>query len=174
MNADFKAYEVAYQKEKGACVTPQVRMVVARKGNGRHDSLSEGMLTRDEGLVGDRWTRVDDPAAQSQITLMEAAVVVAIAGELVATAGDNFLVDFELGEQALPIGTRLSLGDAVVEVTPEPHHGCRKFSSRFSSQALKWVNDKRHQHRRLRGVHAKVVVDGRVKVGDPLSIIEPA
>ena len=44
-----------------------------------------------------------------------------------ALAGDQLYVDLDISEANLPAGTRLALGSAVIEVTPEPHTGCVKF-----------------------------------------------
>jgi MOSC domain-containing protein YiiM len=170
MSAAFDDFEAAYAEALARRQPGTVRLVVARKGRGRHAILDEGKLTAADGLVGDRWTLKADPDAQSQITVMEAAVVEAIAGELVPKAGDNLLVDFDLSAEALPAGTRLTIGTALVEVTPEPHHGCRKFSARFGSPALKWINAKANAGRRLRGLHVRVVEDGAVKPGDVIAI----
>ena len=52
-----------------------------------------------------------------------------------ALAGDQIYVDLDISEANLPAGTRLSLGSAVIEVTPEPHTGCVKFMSRFGKRA---------------------------------------
>ena len=66
-------------------------------------------------------------------------------------------------------GTQLAVGDAVVEVTPEPHTGCAKFSARFGTEALKFVNKSPGRELRLRGVNARVVTPGAVRAGDTIS-----
>ena len=145
-----------------------VRLVVARLGKGKHRVLPESRLTRDEGLVGDRWSLDSDPERNSQITLMEARVVETLKGFLVPDAGDNLLVDFDLSEGALPDGAKLRIGGALVEVTPEPHTGCAKFRARFGSDALRWINAKERRSARLRGIHVRVLEDGAVKAGDAI------
>jgi MOSC domain-containing protein YiiM len=62
----------------------------------------------------------------------------------------------------------LRLGSAVIEVTPEPHTGCNKFVARFGLDATKFVNSERGRQLRLRGLNAKVVQPGTVRVGDAL------
>ena len=84
-------------------------------------------------------------------------------------AGDQLYVDLDLSVENLPAGTRLAVGDAVVEITPEPHTGCAKFSARFGTDALKFVNKPPGRELRLRGVNARVVTPGTVRPGDAIS-----
>jgi MOSC domain-containing protein YiiM len=86
------------------------------------------------------------------------------------TPGDNVLVDIDLSEDALPIGTRLRLGQALLEVSPEPHTGCDRFSARFGAPALAWINHKARRARRLRGVNCRVVEAGQVALGDAVVV----
>ena len=66
----------------------------------------------------------------------------------------------------MPPGTRLSLGSAVVEITPQPHTGCGKFVARYGLDAMKLVNSAVGRGLNLRGVNARVVQPGTVRVGD--------
>ena len=66
----------------------------------------------------------------------------------------------------LPPGTRLALGSAVIEVTDQPHLGCKKFAARFGLDALKLVNSPIGRQLQLRGVNAKVAQPGMIRVGD--------
>jgi MOSC domain-containing protein YiiM len=83
-------------------------------------------------------------------------------------AGDQLYVDLDLSEPNLPPGTRLELGSAVIEITAQPHLGCKKFSARFGNDALRFVNSPIGRELRLRGANAKVVVPGQIRVGDPI------
>jgi hypothetical protein len=152
-------------------------MIVRRPLPGRREILDEGRLDPVEGLVGDGWRRrgsrstpdgSSDP--DRQITLMNARCVELLAGgrERWALAGDQLFVDLDLSEESLPPGSRLALGTAVIEVTPPPHTGCKKFVERFGAEALKFVNSPEGRRMRLRGLHGKVVQVGRVRVGDPV------
>lgn len=146
----------------------RVRYIVARRARGIHDVLETGEVCPEQGLHGDRWAE-DDKNVEYQLTLMNvhvARLIRAADDQPLHTAGDNFLVDLDLGEEGLPVGTRLRLGEALIEVTPEPHLGCKKFRERFGEGALAWVNDKANRARRLRGVNCKVIEAGMVSVGD--------
>jgi MOSC domain-containing protein YiiM len=86
-----------------------------------------------------------------------------------AEAGDQLFADLDLSEVNLPPGTRLGIGDAVLEVSAEPHLGCGKFIRRFGVDAMKLVNSERGRALRLRGLNARVVEAGEVAIGDPVS-----
>ena len=77
-----------------------------------------------------------------------------------AWAGDQLYVDLDLSTENLPTGARIAVGDAVLEVTAEPHLGCGKFSRRFGVDALKVVNSATGRAMRLRGVNTRVVSPG--------------
>ena len=81
-------------------------------------------------------------------------------------AGDQLYLDLDLSEENLPPGTLLSLGAAVIRVSEQPHTGCRKFVSRFGVDAMKFVNSKLGRRLRLRGLNARVVQPGTVRVGN--------
>ncbi len=66
----------------------------------------------------------------------------------------------------LPPGTRLAIGTAVIEVTAEPHTGCSKFVERFGADAMKFVNSNERRDLHLRGINARVVHPGVLRVGD--------
>jgi MOSC domain-containing protein YiiM len=122
------------------------------------------------GVEGDRWSR-DEGDPEVQVTMMMtrvAELLSARAGLPLHLAGDNLLVDLDLHASSLPAGARLRVGTAVLEVTAEPHLGCKKFRERFGAEALRWVNDKAHRERRLRGVNCRVVVDGEIALGDSI------
>jgi MOSC domain-containing protein YiiM len=83
-----------------------------------------------------------------------------------ALAGDQLYLDLDLSEDNLPPGARLALGAAVLEITAEPHTGCKKFSARFGLDASRFVNSPEGKRLNLRGVNAKVVQAGTIRVGD--------
>ena len=58
------------------------------------------------------------------------------------------------------------LGSAVIEVTDQPHTGCQKFLARFGPDALRFVNSPVGKSLHLRGINARVVRPGVIRVGD--------
>jgi MOSC domain-containing protein YiiM len=83
-----------------------------------------------------------------------------------ALAGDQLYVDFDLSEENIPTGTRLKIGSAIIEVSAEPHSGCKKFSARFGVEAMKFVNSPEGKRLHLRGINTKVIQAGTIRVGD--------
>jgi hypothetical protein len=65
----------------------------------------------------------------------------------------------------LPAGTRLAIGSAIVEVTKQPHNGCKKFVERFGLDAMKFVNSPVGKQYHLRGIYARVVQSGTIRRG---------
>jgi MOSC domain-containing protein YiiM len=150
-----------------------VRGICLRLGGGRHERPERAELTPEQGVVGDRWRLSDDPERLCQVTIMNAAVAERIAhpGTPGDEAGDNLIVDLDLSEAALPVGVRLHVGSALLEVTGEPHLGCQKFKARFGPGALRWVNHQEHREQRLRGANLRVLEAGQVRVGDRVEVV---
>lgn len=152
-----------------------LRMIVRRPDTEAREIVEEGQLDLVHGLVGDNWKSrgsrsTPDGSAnpEMQINVMNARVIelLAQAKDRWALAGDQLFVDFDLSEANVPAGTRLAIGPAVIEVTPPPHTGCKKFSERFGLDAMKFVNSPEGKQLHLRGVNAKIVQPGVVRTGD--------
>ena len=151
----------------------RVQLLVLRKGGGVHETPAEAELSPGEGLHGDRWAD-GKRNPDTQVTLMRKDVADLIRTspeQPLHTPGDNVLVDLDLSEQSLPVGTRLRLGEALLEVSPEPHTGCKLFSERFGAPALAWINHKARRDRRLRGVNCRVIEGGRVRLDDAVTVV---
>ena len=82
-------------------------------------------------------------------------------------AGDQLYVDLDLSGEHLPPGTRLAIGTAVLEVTADPHTGCKKFSARFGLEALMFVNSPEGRALNLRGINTRIVQAGTVASATP-------
>ena len=152
-----------------------LELIVRRPSVGERESLAQGELDVAQGLVGDTWrTRTSRrskdglPHPDMQINIMNARVIALVAQERERwhLAGDQLFVDLDLSGENLPPGTRLAVGTAVIEVTPEPHTGCEKFVSRFGADAMKFVNSPLGRQLNLRGINAKVVQPGVIRVRD--------
>lgn len=153
-------------------------LIVRRPATGIREVIAEGVLDPAHGLVGDNWSTRGDfrkrgapPDPHVQLTLMNAraAALVAETQERWPLAGDQLFVDFDLSAANLPAGTRLGIGSAIVEVSAQPHTGCRKFVERFGLEAMQFVNSPVGRAWNLRGINARVVRAGTIATGDPVT-----
>jgi hypothetical protein len=160
-----------------------LELIARRPAEEQREVLEDGELDLSAGLVGDMWavrpsssTPDGGPNPEAQVTVMNARAAALVAGpdtERWAQAGDQLYVDLDLSHENLPPGTRLAIGDAVLEVMAAPHLGCGKFSRRFGVDALKFVNSKLGRELRLRGVNARVVTPGAIRRGDTVRKLAP-
>jgi MOSC domain-containing protein YiiM len=153
----------------------RLMLIVRRPQIDAREVLQHGELDRVQGLVGDSWSRrsssrsVDGgPHPEMQLNVMSARAIALVAQspDRWHLAGDQLFVDLDLSVVNLPPGTWLTIGEAVIEVTPEPHTGCAKFVSRFGVDAMKFVNSPIGRELSLRGINAKVVQACTIRVGD--------
>lgn len=151
-----------------------LELIVRRPDVGEREVLEECELHPLEGLVGDSWkkrsssrTRDGSPHPDMQLNIMNARAIALVAQDKDRwqLAGDQLFIDIDLSDENLPAGTRLALGSAVIEVTALPHTGCKKFVSRFGLDAMKFVNSPVGKRLHLRGINAKVVQPGVIRVG---------
>ena len=153
----------------------RLAMIVSRPEPGTHVELDSARLTIAEGIPGDYWIRKEGATVDSQITVMQTGIATLIAdGKPLWTFGDNLFVDLDLSFENLPIGSRVGLGTAVLEVTPKLHKGCKKFFGRFGVDALKFVATPEGRARRFRGLYLRVVEEGDVAPGDEMVVLERA
>jgi MOSC domain-containing protein YiiM len=154
----------------------QLEAIVVRPAANERSALRFARLTPEGGIDGDRWVndsyyRTKDGGSdpRSQVSLMNARFLRQIAGDEVAMclAGDNLIVDFDLGAENVPPGTQLSIGDEVViEVNDLPHTGCSKLARRYGDEARAFMNSPKRKELHLRGRYASIVRGGTIKVGD--------
>jgi len=155
-----------------------IALIVRRPRVEERELLDVGQFDVVEGLVGDSWklrssSRTPDrtPHPDMQVNIIGARAIALISPDRSRwqLAGDQLFVDMDLSAENLPPGTRLEIGTAVLEVTDQPHTGCRKFAERFGADALKFVNSTVGRALNLRGINARVVRNGVVRVGDSVS-----
>jgi len=159
-----------------------VHLIVRRPRVNEREVVEEAELDPVNGLVGDSWcfrgsskTPDGGPHPEMQINIMNSRVAALVAQEKDrwSLAGDQFYIDMDLSKQNLPAGSRLAIGSAVLEVTSWPHTGCQKFVSRFGVDAMKFVNSEVGKELCLRGINAKVVQAGTVRLGTTAKKIQP-
>jgi MOSC domain-containing protein YiiM len=159
--------ELAPNRDSGHVV-----LLVARPKSDQRTTPKRALLSAATGMSGDRWREKPEATPKNQITAIQASVAEVIAnGQDLSLFGDNLFLDLDLCEANLPAGTRVSAGEAILQVTPEPHDGCLKFRARFGADALRVVSKRAQTRPNLRGIHLKVVEDGHVCVGDAVRVI---
>ena len=160
-----------------------LKMIVCRPNVEEREVLHESRLDLLEGLAGDNWKvrgswHTPDGSANlyAQITVVNARAIALLAQreERWALAGDQLYVDFDLSEDNIPPGTQLAIGTAIIEVSAQPHSGCKKFSDRFGVEAMKFVNSPEGKRLHLRGINAKVIQAAVIRVGDEVKKIDGA
>jgi hypothetical protein len=149
--------------------------IVVRPAPGDRRTINSAVLTKDGGIEGDRWVRdsyyrLEDGRSdpRNQVSLINARILRQIAGDKdsICLAGDNLVVDFDLSETFLPTGSRLAIGEVVVEFSDLPHTGCAKFEARYGGDARTFINNPRSKELRLRGRFARIITQGTIAVGD--------
>ena len=179
LNGDSSRHLPLVDLESGLRVLPELPkdsgrlvLIVRRPVDGSRETPERIRLTPDEGVPGDSWGRNPKRDLEMQIAVMRRDVAELLAnGQPLTLFGDSLFVDFDLSLGNLPIGSRLRVGEAVVEVTPMPHNGCAKFKGRFGADALFFVNAKPTRHLNLRGIYWTVIEAGEVNVGSPIQVI---
>ena len=153
----------------------RLELIVVRPSDGERVLPESVRVSPESGVEGDKWVNSKghdmpdgQPDPRVQVTLMNARLLRLISGgeERMPLAGDNLVVDLDLSDDNMPPGQRLSVGEAVLEVTEVPHNGCGTFLERYGRDAVKFINSPEGKRLHLRGVHAKVITAGTVRVGD--------
>ncbi|HET6979445.1 MAG TPA: hypothetical protein VFI24_24140 [Pyrinomonadaceae bacterium] len=151
-----------------------LQLIVARPEVDQRAEMDEAELDPLKGMIGDNWSvrgssKTPDGSAhpEMQINIMNVRVTALVAQERErwSLAGDQLYLDMDLSKENLPAGSRIQVGTAVLEVSPLPHTGCHKFVARFGVDAMKFVNSEVGKQLCLRGINAKVIQAGTIKIG---------
>lgn len=152
-----------------------VHLIVRRPRVDHREVVEQAELDPVNGLIGDSWnirpsskTPDHSPHPEMQINIMNSRVAALVAQEKDRwqLAGDQLFIDMDLSKENLPGGTQLAIGTAVLEVSPLPHTGCQKFVARFGLDAMKFVNSRVGKELCLRGINARVIQGGVIRVGE--------
>ncbi|MBL8858124.1 MAG: MOSC domain-containing protein [Planctomycetes bacterium] len=152
-----------------------VRCVVRPRGGERLAPASVEVDV-DRGVIGDRWETDPHRKPGNQLSLINVHVIDSLCGGDEARAhlaGDNLHVDLDLTEANLPVGTTLTIGAVVLEVSSEPHRPCKSFVARFGATGAKKVARANRVGKRGRGVLTRVLRSGTIHVGDVIHVQRP-
>ncbi|MBS0660769.1 MAG: MOSC domain-containing protein [Verrucomicrobia bacterium] len=180
MHLDLATLEQALPQILAAPSDGRIKALFLRPSEGQRSRVESIELNGEDGVVGDNWkhrpgARRPDGSArvETQVTLMNSRVLQLIAGreDRWDLAGDQLIVDLVFRQDELPPGTRLRAGTALLEISEAPHTGCGKFAERYGPDARKFVNTPHGRSLNLRGVNARVVEPGTVRVGDEVTVV---
>jgi MOSC domain-containing protein YiiM len=150
----------------------RLALIVRRLPTGARETPREVRLSVEDGVAGDDWSRRPPRKPEAQLAVMRRDVAELIAnGQPLTLFGDQLFVDLDVSAANLPVGTRLRVGEALVEMTAEPHDGCRKFQQRFGADALRFVQAKQTRDQNRRGVYWRVIEPGLARVGDAVEVV---
>jgi len=152
-----------------------VRCVV-RPEKGERTAPESIELSIEDGIRGDRWARDPDRVSGNQVSLINVHVIDSLAEKdttRALLAGDNLHVDLDLSEAALPVGSTLTIGEVVLEVSDVPHRPCRSFHARFGATGSKKVARANRVGKRGRGVMTRILRGGTIRVGDAIHVKRP-
>lgn len=133
-------------------------------------------LTVEGGITGDRWARDPDRVSGNQVSLINVHVIDSLSendAQRALLAGDNLHVDLDVSEASLPVGSTLTIGEVVLEVSDVPHRPCRSFHQRFGATGVKKVARANRVGKRGRGVLTRIVRGGTIRVGDVIHVKRP-
>lgn len=152
-----------------------LELLVARGPNGERNLPRSVVLTPEGGMPGDRWSRESQYGPEFQLATARVDFARLIAnGQPLELHGDNLYLTLDLSSDNLPAGSLLRLGQALVEVTPQPHNGCKKWVQRFGLDVMQLNLAPTHRHLHLRGIYLRVIEAGRVDVGDSVVVLSRA
>ncbi len=174
--ACFRSFEELNQLLKALPPTTRdngaVTLLMSRREGGRRELLRSVRLEIDAGMPGDSWGRNARRKLEAQLAAMQTDVAELIAnGQPLELSGDNLYLALDLSSENLPTGSRIRIGGVLLEVTPMPHDGCKKFRARFGEAAHRFVCDAGLRHRNLRGIYFRVIEAGNVSAGDPVVVV---
>ena len=150
----------------------RVGLVVMKGQGGQRETPERVLLAPIPNVPGEAGHDQEDSEEDIQLAIMQRDVAELIAnGQPLPLFGDNLFLDLDLSTDNLPPGSRVRIGGVLLEVTPVPHTGCRKFRGRFGDNALRFVSKKELHHRNLRGIYMRVLESGEVGPGDLVEVI---
>jgi len=155
-----------------------VELLCRRPSRNQREYPDHLRLTQEGGIEGDYemsapWLKLVDgtPDPRIQVSILPAGILNLMWRDRENTAypGDTIIADLNVTLANMPAGTRLQIGDAVVEVSDLWNEGCAKWKVRFGREAYDWTSEPAHEPLRLRGILCSIVKDGDVRLGDVIT-----
>ncbi|MCP3970396.1 MAG: hypothetical protein GY717_08790 [Rhodobacteraceae bacterium] len=155
-----------------------VEMLCRRPDRNQRDFTDILHMSVADGIAGDYemgapWLKLPDgsPDPRIQVSIIPRRVLDLVWRDRENTnhPGDAIVTDLDMTLHNLPVGTRLQIGTAVVEVSDVWNDGCVKWKVRMGRPANDWISAPEHEALRLRGIYCKIVGDGEVRLGDTIT-----
>lgn len=153
----------------------KAELLNVRPGPDQREPRQSVELCPERGALGDRWLRktwmyLPDgrPDPRVQVAVGNSAII-SLIQRLTGNShhpGDTLLTGLDLSVDNLPAGSRLRVGAAVLEVSDVENDACAKFAARHGAVVFNWIRDPARRHLRLRGLFARVLSPGLVRLGD--------
>lgn len=157
-----------------------IQILCFRPGYGQRTYPDQIEMTVARGIPGERWEtlpwlRLPDgsPDPRIQVSILPSRVLDLVwrDREAVVHPGDTIVADLDCSAANMPVGTRLQIGTAVIEVSDEPNDGCAKWKVRYGADAMDWIIRPEHSALRLRGILCRIVQDGVVRATDRITVL---
>ena len=151
-----------------------------RPGRGKRAFPDRIVMTRAEGIPGERWATEawlhlpdGSPDPRIQVSILPLRVLDLCWRDRDGTPhpGDPIVADLDCGLENLPVGTLVQAGTAVLRVSDEFNAGCAKWKVRYGADARAFLDAPGHEPLRLRGVLCSVEQDGEVTLRDRLQVL---
>jgi len=154
-----------------------ISALCVRPGPNMREERTALVLDPERGAVGDRWEHKtwltlpdgrSDPRVQVAICNSVVLAMIQAATGVRHHPGDSVFTALDLSAENLPVGSRLQVGQAVLEVSDVENDACAKFAAHYGTSVLDWIRLPENRPLRLRGLFARVVCGGRAALGDPV------
>ena len=158
--------------------TAQVNALNVRPGPDQREERTLIELDPARGAIGDRWERKTwlylqdgrpDPCVQVALCNSPILTLIQNATGVHHHPGDTIFTDLDLSAQNLPVGSRLQIGSAVLEISDVENDACAKFAAQYGPEVLQWIRLPQNRPLRLRGLFAKIICGGQIHAGDTIA-----
>lgn len=151
-----------------------------REGYGQRAFPEQIELSVAGGIKGERWAKAPwlkladgspDPRIQVSILPLRVMDLCWRDRQNSVHPGDTMVADLDMSEANLPVGTRLAVGTAQIEVSDYFNTACIKWKERYGAESLAWINHRSYRALRLRGVLCRIVQDGVIRASDAIRVL---